>query len=118
MKKYLLFLILIFVAYVLEAQGFPNETDSASVSGLTGDVRLGTGYDGFISRKMSSAAIEGVAYDDIKNSTQTQIMNALYGMIPGLAVYQNGSGARPDDIYPSINVRGRGSYSGNQVLVL
>lgn len=118
MKKNILFLILIFVAYVLEAQDFSNETDSASVSGLSGDVRLGIGYDGFISRKMSSAAIEGVVYDDIKNSTQTQIMNALYGMIPGLAVYQNGSGARPDDIYPSINVRGRGSYSGNQVLVL
>lgn len=110
--------MLLLAANILRAQDFSTEADSASVTDLSSGVKLGIGYDGFISRRMSSAAIDGVVYDDIKNSTQTQIMNALYGMIPGLAVYQNGSGARPDDTYPSINVRGRGSYSGNQVLVL
>lgn len=76
------------------------------------------GYNQFVTKELSSASIDGIGYDEIKNSTQTQVLNALYGMIPGLEIYQNGSGAYPDDTYPSINVRGRGSYSGNSVLVL
>ncbi len=78
----------------------------------------GLGYDLFVTKENSSAAIDGIGRDDIKVNTNKQILDALYGLIPGLAIYQNGSGAWPEDVTPEINVRGRGSYSGNSVLVL
>ena len=78
----------------------------------------GLGYDLFATKENTSASIDGIGSDDIKVTTNKQILDALYGMIPGLALYQNGSGAWPEDVTPNINVRGRGSYSGNSVLVL
>ena len=79
--------------------------------------RLDLGYDRFVTKDVLSSAVAGVTYQDFKNSSQKQILNSLYGMIPGLELFQSG-GARPDDTYPGIVVRGRGSYSGNHVLVL
>lgn len=55
---------------------------------------------------------------ELESSSQHQILNALYGELAGLGVYQAGSTATPDDSYPTVNVRGNGSYSGNHVLVL
>ncbi len=76
------------------------------------------GYGFTTSKEGSSQAVSGVSRKDFAESSQTQIMNALYGLIPGLSVRQSGSGARPSDCDPSLTVRGNGSYSGNSVLVL
>lgn len=76
------------------------------------------GYGRSISKEESSAAVDAVWYEDFSNSSQNQILNALYGLLPGLNLSQSGSGARPDDTYPTISVRGRGSYSGNHTLVI
>ena len=78
----------------------------------------GLGYNLYTTKENSSAAIAGIGEDELKITTNKQIMNALYGLIPGLAVYQNGSGAWPEDIEPLVNVRGRGSYNPNSVLIL
>lgn len=78
----------------------------------------GLGYNLFATKETSAAAIDGVGRDDMKVTANKQILDALYGMIPGLSLYQNGSGAWPEDITPTVNVRGRGSYNGNSVLVL
>lgn len=76
------------------------------------------GYNFFVTKKTSPSAISGVSANDIRNAGQPQILNSLYGMIPGLLIRQNGSGPWPEDTAPLINVRGRGSYRGNAVLVL
>ena len=65
-----------------------------------------------------SAAVSFFDAGAVSGSTQRQILNTLYGLIPGLQVYQNGSGYLPLDISPVLTVRGRGSYSGNNTLVL
>lgn len=78
----------------------------------------GLGYNLFATKENTSAAVDGVGRSDMKVTTNMQILDALYGLIPGLALYQNGSGSWPEDVTPNINVRGRGSYSGNSVLVL
>lgn len=76
------------------------------------------GYGAAVNKEGSSQALSGAARADFGESSQTQIMNALYGLIPGLAVRQNGTGAWPSDCDPSLSVRGIGSFSGNSVLVL
>jgi TonB-linked SusC/RagA family outer membrane protein len=103
MKKVFIVLVFVLVSAGLNAQD---------------TTRLDLGYDRFVTKDVLSSAVAGVTYQDFKNSSQKQILNSLYGMIPGLELFQSGSGARPDDTYPGIVVRGRGSYSGNHVLVL
>lgn len=76
------------------------------------------GYGATTNKEISSQALSGVSRKDFGESSQTQIMNALYGLIPGLSVRQNGSGAWPSDCDPMLYVRGNGSFSGNSVLVL
>ena len=58
-------------------------------------------------------ALEKVGKDDISASSERQVLNALYGRIPGLQLYQNGSGYLPSSLTPTVTVRGTGSYSGN-----
>lgn len=80
--------------------------------------RLCLGYDSYTTKDQVTAAVDGVARADFERSSRSQILNALYGLIPGLQLFQSGSGALPENIYPGISVRGRGSYFGNHVLVL
>ena len=82
------------------------------------DYLLGTGYNEFTTKYLSSAAISGLSGRELKGSTANQILEALYGKIPGLALYQNGSGSCPSETQPSAYIRGRGSYRDNQVLIL
>lgn len=79
---------------------------------------LGIGYEATATKETSSSAVSGVGRAVFENSSGNTIMNSLYGLIPGLAVRQNGSGEWPEDCTPSLNVRGQGSFSGNSVLVL
>ena len=82
------------------------------------DCLLGTGYNGFSTKYLSSASISGISGRELEGSTANQILEALYGKIPGLALYQNGSGSNPAETQPSAYIRGRGSYRDNQVLIL
>lgn len=79
---------------------------------------IALGYNIFQSKEASSAAVGVIRGSQIESSSQHQILSALYGELAGLGVYQAGSTANPDDCYPTVNVRGNGSYSGNHVLVL
>ena len=63
-------------------------------------------------------ALEKVGKDDISTSSERQVLNALYGRIPGLQLYQNGSGYLPSSLTPVVTVRGTGSYSGNHTLFI
>ncbi len=76
------------------------------------------GYGRNISKEKSSASVDVAGYEDFASSSQTQILNSLYGLLPGLGLFHSGSGATPEDNYPELSVRGQGSYSGNHVLVL
>lgn len=67
---------------------------------------------------LTPLAVSTVGREEFGNSPQKQIMNALYGLVPGLYVSQGGSGAWPEDCSPELFVRGRGSFSGNSVLFL
>lgn len=82
------------------------------------DRLLGVGYNRFVSKSVSSSAIDGLGSESLENSTANQILEALYGKLPGLSVFQNGSGASPNNTEPTLYVRGQGSYSGNNVLIL
>ena len=74
------------------------------------------GYDERVTKENTSAAIDGVSVEDMKVSGEISPLNTLYGLISGLGVYHSKSLLW--DSSPAINVRGRGSYQGNGVLVL
>ena len=76
------------------------------------------GYGATTTKATCAAAVSGVGRGLFQNSSGNTVMSALYGLIPGLAVRQNGSGEWPEDCCPVLNVRGQGSFSGNSVLVL
>lgn len=82
------------------------------------DERADLGYGASVAPDETSAAVSFLDGARIEGSTQRQVLNTLYGLLPGLQVYQNGSGYLPADITPVLTVRGKGSYSGNNVLVL
>ena len=63
-------------------------------------------------------SISTVRGDDLSGTSERQIMNALYGRLAGLQLYQNGSGYLPSSNIPVTTVRGRGSYSGNHTLYI
>lgn len=79
---------------------------------------LGTGYNGFITKRSGSSAVDGVVASDFEGHTQPQIMNALYGLLPGLSISMTGTEPWPDNSNPSLSVRGTGSFSGRKVLVI
>lgn len=86
---------------------------------LEDDSRLiGLGYDEYTSKKTSSAAVDGIFIDkDVIGGTNAHVLHTLYGMLPGLQVYQNGSGLWPEDTTPTLTVRGSGSTT-NAVLFI
>lgn len=79
---------------------------------------IGTGYNEFVTKRTSSAAIDGITAPDIAGHSQPQIMNALYGLLPGLNISISGTEPWPDNNNPYFNIRGLGSFSGNKVLVI
>ena len=74
------------------------------------------GYDQRVTKENTPAAIDGVSADEMKLSGEINPLNTLYGLIPGLGVYHNGS--LPYNSTPDIYVRGMASNQGNKVLVL
>lgn len=80
------------------------------------DRLLDLGYDERISKSESTAALAAAASEEIEASGHPSLMNNLYGLIPGLGVYQGNN--LPWDSSPNLYVRGQGSFGGNQVLVL
>ena len=74
------------------------------------------GYDQRVTKENTTAAIDGVSADEMKLSGEINPLNTLYGLIPGLGVYHNGS--LPYNSTPDIYVRGMASNQGNKVLVL
>ena len=78
----------------------------------------GLGFNKSVTKETSAFAVDGVSAAELGANSNTQILNGLYGAVAGLQVFQNGSTAWPEDCTPILNVRGRGSYSGNNVLVL
>ena len=82
------------------------------------DERADLGYGAGVAPDETSAAVSFLSGEQIEGSIQRQVLNTLYGLLPGLQVYQNGSGYLPSGISPVLTVRGKGSYSGNNVLVL
>ena len=79
---------------------------------------LGTGFNEFITKRSSTAAVDGAVAADFEGHTQPQIMNALYGLLPGLTVSMSGTEPWPGNSNPSLYVRGKGSFNGNKVLVI
>ena len=94
--------------------------DSEKMTVTLGDrSRLyGLGFNKSVTKETTAFAIDGVSAAELGANSNTQILNGLYGAVAGLQVFQNGSTAWPEDCAPILNVRGRGSYSGNNVLVL
>lgn len=77
------------------------------------------GFNESVTKELSASAINGVTAGEIEASGQSQILGALYGLIPGLTVSQpGGTSPWPSWSVPGVNVRGRGSFSGNNVIVL
>jgi len=77
---------------------------------------LDLGYGLRLSKAESSVAADAVTYDNIAVTGGFNVMNALYGLIPGLQVQEGGTLSY--DNGPSLYVRGRGSHNGNAVMVL
>lgn len=80
------------------------------------DLLFDIGYDERIRKSESTASLSQAVARDIEASGNTTVMNNLYGLIPGLGVYQGSN--LPWDNNPTLYVRGQGSFGGNQVLVL
>lgn len=94
-----------------------------TVSAKEMHVRLGDnnylfeiGYDEQITKENTALAISGVTAKDMSVSGQTNVMNTLYGLIPGLSVMQGEN--LPWQSNPKVYVRGRGSFGGNNVIIL
>ncbi len=97
---------------------FYVENEECTIQLTKADRLLSNGYDGFVTARTSASAIDGVAYQDFEHSSQTQVMNTLYGLIPGLNLTMTGSEPWASASSPGILVRGTGSYTGSSVLVL
>ncbi len=97
---------------------FNLDAEECTIVLTKADRLLSTGYDAFATSRTSAMAIDGASSLEFGNSSQTQIMNALYGLIPGLGLSQTGSEPWASASSPGILVRGTGSYMGSGVLVL
>lgn len=77
------------------------------------------GFNEFVTKKDNSAAIDGLlAEEDINGATVGQILSNLYGLLPGLQVYQHGSGAWPENYTPKLTVRGSGSTTNSVLFIV
>lgn len=116
MKRYSIWMLLILgFSPWIKAQEQRLTAEHDSVLGEK-TLMLDLGYDKFISKKNAAGAIDGVSAEQMRVSGATNVMNTLYGLLPGLSVRQDGT--LPWDLTPALNVRGRGSNMGNSVLVL
>lgn len=77
---------------------------------------LEVGYDEKITKENTALAVSGVTAEEMQISGQSNAMNTLYGLIPGLTVLQREN--QPWNVTPSVYIRGRGSFGGNSVIVL
>ncbi|SDH52304.1 SusC/RagA family TonB-linked outer membrane protein [Bacteroides ovatus] len=77
---------------------------------------LEIGYDERLTKESTSLAVNGTTAKEMSVSGQTNVMNTLYGLIPGLTVMQGEN--LPWQSNPNVYVRGRGSLGGNNVIVL
>ncbi len=99
-------------------RAFTIEDEEITIQLTKADRLLSTGYDGFVTARTSAMAIDGADYSDFGHSSQTQVMNSLYGLIPGLNLTMTGSEPWASASSPGILIRGTGSYLGTSVLVL
>ena len=67
---------------------------------------------------LAQESLSTVSGNVISGSSERQVLNALYGRLPGLQLYQNGSGYLPSSLTPIATVRGTGSYSGTHTLFI
>lgn len=74
------------------------------------------GYGITIDKVSSTASADAVGQDELLMTESINVLNSLYGLIPGLEVSQGGSLPWTDS--PYLTVRGRGSFNGNSVLVI
>lgn len=93
------------------------------VTGTEMQIRLGNnnrifdlGYDEKVTKERSTAAINGITSKEIEISGQFNVLNTLYGLIPGLNIRQREN--QPWNSTPNLYIRGTGSFGGNHVLVL
>ena len=86
---------------------------------LTSDHKVfDIGYNQSVSKEKSAAAISGATSEEMDGTRQSLVLSSLFGQIPGLSVLGGGTSPWPSSNTPEIYVRGKGSYSGNHVLVL
>ncbi len=97
---------------------FTVDNEECTIHLTEADRLLSTGYDGFATARTSARAIDGADYSEFGHSSQKQVMNTLYGLIPGLNLTMTGSEPWASASSPGILVRGTGSYMGSSVLVL
>ena len=80
---------------------------------------LGLGMGETITKLTSSMAVEGISFsDEIYGGTSERIMDNMYGILPGLQVYQKGSGAWPEGAVPYLEVRGAGSTTNGVIFIV
>lgn len=100
MKRIILTALLVISGFVASAQ-----SDSLSL-----------GYELTISKVASSYSADAVSQEQLLLTDSRNALNSLFGLVPGLQVSLGGSLPWGDS--PSLDIRGRGSFSGNSVLVL
>lgn len=74
------------------------------------------GYDIKTTSEQTAASVSGIASKELENSNSRNVLNQLYGRIPGLTVFQGNN--LPWSMTPDIYVRGRGSFGGNHTIIL
>lgn len=104
------------VAFNKQMRTFKIDAKEMNVNLGKYDRILDVGYDEKTTKQNSSAAMNGVSSQEIEASGQLNILNSLYGLIPGLQVFQ--ANTDPWNSTPGLRIRGRGSFAGNNLLVL
>ncbi len=111
---------------VLTLEWYGEYRKKVNVSGpemeviLNNDSRvIGTGMGGSTTKLTSSAAVDGFNFSkELYGASRDKILDNLYGMLPGLQVYQNGSDAWPEDAVPNMEVRGIGSTTNGVLFIV
>lgn len=79
--------------------------------------RIDYGFDVAFNKIESTAAVNTVSDEVLEKTRALNPENSLYGMLPGLAVMQNG-GSPWFGASPSMFIRGKGTYKNANILVL